>query len=235
MTGGTVNIARSIWEDTAFKSEPMTEREAFMWLIMEASWKPREYRVGRHVVELQRGELASSVRYMAEAWQWSKSRVARYLERLRDRGMIQNRDRSGTASGTAITVISVCNYEEYQSAPKGSGTPSELKSGQKRDRSGTKHNKEIIPSKEGRASAAPDPAKLVFDSGVQILTAAGKSDGQARAIVGGWRKDYGDAQIISAIGACQREGAVNPVAFITAALKPRKPNSNIATTEDWVA
>lgn len=148
MTGGTVNIARSIWDDAAFKDEPMTEREAFVWLIMEASWKPRERRVGRIVVALDRGELASSVRFMADAWGWSKSRVSRFLARLRDRDMIENRDTSGTVNGTPISVIRVCNYDEYQAGGESGGTPREAKAGQKRDRSGTNEKTEAIRGKK---------------------------------------------------------------------------------------
>jgi len=42
---GTVNISRSIWNSPTFNCEPFTEREAWMWLIMEASWKARTKRI----------------------------------------------------------------------------------------------------------------------------------------------------------------------------------------------
>ena len=130
--GGTVNISRSIWEDTAFKHEPFTEREAFMWLVMEASWKAREKRVGSVVVWTDRGQLASSVRFMAEAWDWSKSRVHRFLERL------ENRDMIGTDSGTGVLLVTICKYDVYQNGQDDSGTPFDAKAGQQRDSSGTK-------------------------------------------------------------------------------------------------
>ena len=62
---GTVNISRDIWHDTAFKAQPFTEREAFVWMIMEASYKARDRRVGNVSVRLERGQLASSIRFMA--------------------------------------------------------------------------------------------------------------------------------------------------------------------------
>ena len=49
---GTVNISRAIFDHEFFASEPMTEREAWMWLIMEASWKPRKKRAGDVIVDL---------------------------------------------------------------------------------------------------------------------------------------------------------------------------------------
>jgi hypothetical protein len=113
---GTVNISRGIWDDTAFKAQPFTEREAFMWLIMEASYKPREKRIGNIEVKLERGQLAASIRFMAEAWDWEKSTVDRFLKRLEKRDMI------GTESGTGVTVITICKYNEYQSEISCDGT-----------------------------------------------------------------------------------------------------------------
>lgn len=136
---GTVNISRCIWEDTAFKAQPFTEREAFMWLVMEASWKAREKRVGTVAVKLERGQLATSIRFMAAAWSWQKSTVDRFLKRL------ENRDMIGTASGTGVTVITICKYNEYQGGDRQSGTPPAVKSGQQRDTSGTNEKKGLIP------------------------------------------------------------------------------------------
>lgn len=144
---GTVNIARALLKHEAFKDQPFTEREAFMWLIMEASWKERTKRVGNVTVTLERGQLAASVRFLAEAWQWEKSTVDRFLQRLKKRDMI------GTESGTGINVITVCNYNEYQTAADDSGTPKK----QKRDSSGTAAGQtripEVIPEARKREEA----------------------------------------------------------------------------------
>jgi hypothetical protein len=154
---GTVNISRGIWSDTAFKDQPFTEREAFMWMVMEASWKPREKRVGSVVVNLERGQLASSIRFMADAWNWQKSTVDRFLKRL------ENRDMIGTASGTGVTVITICKYSEYQNAPSDSGTPKKEKAGQQRDSSGTNENKGLIP--EARREEDTDVSLQVSPAG----------------------------------------------------------------------
>ena len=135
---GTVNISRDIWNDAAFKDQPFTEREAFIWMVMEASWKPRERRVGSITVQLERGQLATSVRFMADAWKWQKSTVDRFLKRLKNRDMI------GTESGTGVNIITICKYNEYQSDPSGSGTGKKSKAGQQRDSSGTNENKGVI-------------------------------------------------------------------------------------------
>ena len=121
---GCVRISRDIWDDSAFKAEALSEREAFVWLIMEARWKAGDRRVGNEVFRLERGQLAASVRFMAEAWGWSKSRVDRYLNRISGRGMIH------VKSGTAASIITICKYNEYQGERDSSGTAA----GQKRIR-----------------------------------------------------------------------------------------------------
>jgi hypothetical protein len=139
---GTVNISRRIWDDKAFKPETFSEREAFIWMIMEASYKPRAKPVGKIWVDTERGQLACSVRFMCEAWDWSKSKVDRFLKRLKKRDMID------IESGTGINVITVCKYDDYQSVPEFDGTAKKIK----RDSSGTavgqqrdKPNKGLIP------------------------------------------------------------------------------------------
>ena len=113
---GTINIARDLWDDAAFQDEPFSEREAWVWLIAEASWKPRERRVGKVVVSLSRGQLAHSTRYLADIWKWSHAKVRRLLDRLERRNMIRREP------GTGVTVISIIKYDTYQNGGKPSGT-----------------------------------------------------------------------------------------------------------------
>jgi predicted transcriptional regulator len=218
---GTVNIARTLFQDEAFKDQPFTEREAFMWMVMEASWKDRTKRVGAIVVDLKRGQLAASIRFMAEAWQWEKSTVDRFLKRLEKRDMI------GTASGTGVNVITICKYADYQGGETESGT----EKNEKRDSSGTAAGQtrtpEVIPEVVTEANAsdgdAVDPAKALWDAGVKLLSGTGMTTKAARSVIGGLRKDFPgqDGQILSAIMECGRAGAVDPIPWLKAKLKPK--------------
>ena len=136
---GTVNISRNIWNDTAFKPEPFTEREAWVWMIMEASYKPRKKPVGSIWVDLRRGQLSCSVRFMCDAWSWSKSRVDRFLKRL------ENRDMIGTESGIGVNVITICKYDDYQGSQVDFGTAKT----EKRDSSGTAAGQQRDKPKKG--------------------------------------------------------------------------------------
>ena len=124
MSGGGVIIARSLWDDPAFQNEPFSEREAWVWMICEASWKPRQKRVGKVIVDLDRGQLAASVRFMAEAFLWHRNKADRFLKRLQKCNLID------AQSGTGVNVITICKYDDYQLSPKSFGT----EAGQKRDK-----------------------------------------------------------------------------------------------------
>lgn len=74
-----------------FPNEPFTAREAWEWLIAEAYWREGRMRAGKFVATLQRGQLCASVRYLADCWQWEKSKAERFLKRLKTETMIETR------------------------------------------------------------------------------------------------------------------------------------------------
>lgn len=147
---GTVNIARSLFDHAVFNDEPLTQREAWIWLIMEASWKPRARRVGSVVVQTLRGQVASSVRFMAGAWKWTPAKVQRYLKRLEKMEMIQSQ------ADTGVTVVTICNYDEYQSGGKAADTGPI----QDRYRTDTNEKKDEI-REEGKREDDADASLLV--------------------------------------------------------------------------
>jgi hypothetical protein len=160
---GVFAVDRGVFVHDCFADEPFTEREAWVWLISEAAWKPRGRRIGNITVSLERGQLAASVRFIAEKWKWSKSAVDRFLERLKKRDMIE------TASGTGINIITICKYDEYQrvSLPDGTdaGTQSGTAAGQQRDKEEDIKNI-TIDDDDGRP--APLDAPLVSEEAILI-------------------------------------------------------------------
>lgn len=106
--GGVFAVARGVFDHPLFANEPYSEREAWLWLVSEAAWKPRRVRVRNGVVDLQRGQLAHATRFMAAKWQWSEARVRRFLTRLKSDAMID------AHSDAHATLITICKYDEYQ-------------------------------------------------------------------------------------------------------------------------
>lgn len=117
---GTVQIARRLFEHTAFRDEPYTQREAFMWLIMEAAWRPHVRHLCGFAVELQRGELCHSLSFMADQWgeAWDRSRVQRFINKMVGHGMLEKRK----ISDTTLVALSVCNYDKFQLSLKETDT-----------------------------------------------------------------------------------------------------------------
>jgi hypothetical protein len=166
---GTFALDRGWFNHPAFASEPFTEREAWAWLIANAAYKDHVRRVGTFTVDLKRGQAAGSVRFLAEEWQWSKSRVDRFLDRLKKRDMLT------TDAGTGILVITLCNYDKHQPQHTANGTGSGHEAGQERDRSGTKENKGINPSGErARERARESASDWPDDFASQIWEAYGQ-------------------------------------------------------------
>jgi len=107
-SGGYFIIYREIFSHPIFAPEPFTEREAWVWMICTAAWQPCAIRVGSSVVNIKRGELVHSTRFLARKWRWSESRVRRFLKRLQGDAMI---DAILTRQTTHLTI---CNYDKYQ-------------------------------------------------------------------------------------------------------------------------
>jgi hypothetical protein len=105
---GVFAVDRGIWSDPDFADEKFSEREAFLWLVGEAAWRPVRVRVGSATIDLARGQCAFSTRFMAEKWKWSEARVRRYLGRLREAGII---DAAADARATHVTIR---KYDRFQ-------------------------------------------------------------------------------------------------------------------------
>jgi hypothetical protein len=121
---GYIAISRGIFDHPLLKStRPFSRLEAWEWLINAAAWRPRGHVWRFGVLHIERGELAASVRELANRWLWSKSSVHRFLQLLAREAMIALTDsssgtRSGTRTGTvtqrAPAIITICNYDKFQ-------------------------------------------------------------------------------------------------------------------------
>lgn len=63
-----------------------------------------------------------------------------------------------------------------------------------------------------------DPRKIMFDTGINLLTSAGLDGRAARRLIGRWEKDFGGPAVIIAISAAMRADAVHPQSYIVQCL-----------------
>ncbi|MCW1431381.1 hypothetical protein [Novosphingobium sp. JCM 18896] len=71
-----------------------------------------------------------------------------------------------------------------------------------------------IPLANANGRDVIDPEKVMFDSGVALITSCGKSESQARSWLGKAKRDHGAELVITMIGRAKREGAPDPIAFM---------------------
>lgn len=226
---GVFAVDRGIWDhDLLASAEPFSRREAWLWLVSEAAWKPHRRRLAGKPIDVQRGQVAASLRFIASKWLWSEPRVRRFLAALISDHMVDAKTDAG------VTVITICKYDEYQrvSLP-GDATPrSDSDAGATQERRKVE-DREYKEDSEAIASGtdAPQPplAKPVYTDSkhelwgeaVPILVALGVPERSARANIGRWLRDAKeDAQAV--LGAIQRardHRVIEPIPWITRALK----------------
>lgn len=117
---GVFAIDRGLFGHERFAPEPFTEREAWIWMIGEAAFKPYGKRVGSIRVELRRGQLAHSLRFMAERWKWTESRVRRFLAKLKAPDALID-----AATDRGLTVVTICKYDVYQDIVRRGDAPTD--------------------------------------------------------------------------------------------------------------
>jgi hypothetical protein len=173
---GYIPFPRAFFDEpTWHEDRTFTKAEAVIDLYQRAAYAPRRQYVDGKLIELQPGQVVASLRYLGEAWGWSKNKVAKFLD--------ENRDSLSTELRTGITVITISFLSTYYGELPNNGTAK----GHARDSEGTakgqqkdkieESNKET--KKEGKVGATPAPLFEVGSSTVgsaQSATLPGSSE-----------------------------------------------------------
>lgn len=193
MSAGYYQMARGWQENAFFSDEPFTEREAWLWLIENAAWKPSSARIKGATISLERGQLCFAQRFLAEKWRWSKSRVDRFLKRLAAESMIsvcsKNGATAGHKAGQGQSIITVCNYDKYQSPKEVERGNDEPQNGATAGQQRGKEEEYKEGKEERKKGTAPDGARrYAFIGKVIRLTPADFDQ---------WRSAYPDVSLMA--------------------------------------
>ena len=155
------------WQDNPlFGREAFSRRDAWIWLIERASFSSKSVSISGKTVHLQRGQLSSSLRYMAKAWGWDEAKVRRFLSRAKSESMID------AATDAGQTVITICNYDRYQTFNSDVDAPSDAETTQERrstdakykeGKKGKEDTSEAKASSVARARSHPFPCPAGVD------------------------------------------------------------------------
>lgn len=101
-----VAVARGIFADAdATDGEPLCPLAAWIYVFAHAAYRDQP----GYDPPIVRGQYVTTAGRLAQEWQWSRTHVRNQLRKWVRRGMIEAR------SCGRCTVITVCNYERYQS------------------------------------------------------------------------------------------------------------------------
>lgn len=157
---GYFKVDRSVFGHDLFEGEPYSRRDAWLWLLSKAAWRPYTLKGGRVRVALDRGQLCHSIRHMGDTWGWGRNKVDKFLSELVKHGAIAVA--VGDKAGTQQSVITICNYDAYQVDTLETGDSQGTVGGQSGD------NREDIQPIQNTSSSLPadlpgNPDPVLFD------------------------------------------------------------------------
>ena len=120
MKRGYIKLHRQIQEcDIWTDPEPFDRRSAWIDLLLLANHEDKTTLFDGKPIVVMRGQRITSVRVLAQRWHWSNDKTLRYLNLLQSLGMIRKE------SNARRTLITIENYDKFQSFDDDSRTKSE--------------------------------------------------------------------------------------------------------------
>ena len=135
---GYALIHRKIINNSLYFAEVFSRNQAWIDMILIANYTNRKIDIRGNLISVSRGQIARSEANLAERWKWSRGKVRRFLKVLVDEGMIVQQ------KTPAITLISIVNYDAYQSNKSADRTSVKIADGTQTNND--KLNKTIIHS-----------------------------------------------------------------------------------------
>lgn len=110
---GFIKLSRKFFSNKMWTaSRAFSECEAWLDLIQSARFEASETtsRVGIHDITWRRGQYPAATSFLAKRWGWSDQNVKTFLKKLKREEMIT------TDSTQGVNVITLCNFDEYNSS-----------------------------------------------------------------------------------------------------------------------
>jgi len=151
-SNGWILLHRSLLDSKEFSASP-AQFKVLIYLILSANHKARFVRS----VEINRGQCVRSLTRISDDCDLSRKAVRCALSNLAKSGFVNISTPFGAHQGHMITI---CNYDIYQSQRQGSGIEGINEGTREGNNEGTtnKNDKNGEEGKESRESAAPKPS-----------------------------------------------------------------------------
>ncbi len=167
-----IPISRRLFEHPFWCEERVFSRfEAWLDIVQSARFEDTKQLIGNRFIEVKRGQMLVSLRFLAGRWQWSTKKVNSFLDLLiQDKMIIKE-----TPKETGQTVITICNYDKYnfisqelETEKKQQGNTKETpwkQQGNKinKDNKENKLKKDNIPPTPPKGEGINSKARLLFE------------------------------------------------------------------------
>lgn len=133
MAQGWISLNRELMNHWVWDCE-FSAGQAWVDLLLYANHSHAKLMIKGQLIEVNRGQQARSELTLSKAWKWSRNKVRRFLKNLEKDGMIELK------SGHLTTVITICNYDSFQSNDTTGDTAKGQHSKQQKDNSRNTNN-----------------------------------------------------------------------------------------------
>jgi len=173
---GWVKIHRELADHWLWDAEPYTKSQAWIDLIIHANHADNEILIKSQVIKLKRGQQARSELTLSKRWKWSRNKVRRFLELLKNETMIE------VKTNHLTSIITICNYSNFQDRETTDGTTKGTANGTAHDTSTEQHTEHRQECKEQKNDEEGNnkPANKFTD---EDLTAANFIHGKVKEIL----------------------------------------------------
>ena len=108
MKKGYIKLHRRFFEHALWEEKRNYSRaEAFLDMIQTASFKASKRIINGKLIQLDAGELIASERYLSVRWGWSRTKIRKFVQLLKEDGMLDQR------KDQAETVLNLLKYKDY--------------------------------------------------------------------------------------------------------------------------
>lgn len=129
---GYVSVYRSVLNNPFWLSEKFTRGQAWVDLLLLAKYKDGFFYKRDIMVNYKRGDVTEGIINLSKRWKWSRNKTQKFINDLeKEQQVKQHRSH-------VITIISVCNYNVYQTKKTTDETTIDTTAGQQQDT----HNKD---------------------------------------------------------------------------------------------
>lgn len=153
---GWIKLHRKIQEHWLFSFSEPDKALAFIDLVLSASFDDGTVMIKGRTYAVKRGQFLVAQTTLQKRWKWSQNKVKRFLNLLKNERMVD------LETDERTSIITICNYMDYQSGERADGRTIGRPSERAVERATNEQSNDIKRSKELQEG---EEVKAIVDSG----------------------------------------------------------------------